>query len=78
MMMIDDIPEPKEAQLNCNKAFESLDWSIIRLLLAWRCCVFWAAAGRGLEPPPPMMKQLRVHWSPKVNKVQVNHISPQH
>ena len=77
MLIIEDMPEPKEAQLNCSKAFESFDWSIMRLLLAWRCCVFWAAAGRGLDPPPPMMKEL-VHWLPKVYKAQVKDVSPQH
>ena len=59
MTMIDDIPDPNDAQLNCRRAFESLDWSMIRLLLACLCWVFWAAAGRGLDPPPPMMGQTK-------------------
>ena len=59
MTMIDNIPDPNEAQLNWRSAFESLDWSIMRLLFACRCWVFWAAAGRGFDPPPPMMRQTK-------------------
>ena len=77
MIIIEDMPEPKEAQLNCNKALESFDWSIILLLFAWRCCVFWAAAGRGLDPPPPTMRQLE-HWSREMHEVQVKNVGPQH
>ena len=38
MIIIEDIPEPKEAQLNCSKAFESFDCNksvVIGLALLW-------------------------------------------
>ena len=54
MMIMEDIPDPKEAQLNCMNAFESRDWSTIMLLLVWRWEVDCAAAGWGLDPSPPM------------------------
>ena len=50
MMTTDEAPLPKEAQLNWSRAFESLLWSTIQLLLVCFCSVDC----RGLDPPPPM------------------------
>ena len=52
MITTDEAPLPNDAQLNWSRAFESLLWSTIRLLLVCFCSVDCL----GLEPPPPMMK----------------------
>ena len=55
MIMTEDAPLPKDAQLSCKSAFESRLWSTMRLLLVCRWWVDCFAAG--FDPPPPMMKQ---------------------
>ena len=77
MMIIEETPDPKEAQLNCKRELESLDWSMMQLLLVCLWEVDWAAAGWGLEPPPPVM-ELKPHLLPGKTNVKVKQNCPEH
>ena len=53
MMMTEDAPLPKDAQLSWRSALESRLWSTILLLFVCRWWVDCFAAG--FDPPPPMV-----------------------